>query len=107
MKCNTCGTDLAARVRMGIDSKTGKVWEFCDLCGNVPAVSIPDVYLGSGGGYQTDENLCNPKTGVPIPFSTKREKLAIMKMMNVKQADCAERQHGARNEMYLHRKTYI
>ena len=107
MHCNTCGSDKAARIRMGIDSKTGKLWELCDICGQVPSVWLPDVFLGNGGGVQTDENLCDPKTGVPIPFSTKREKAELMRKLNVRQADCAERQHGARNEMYLHRRKYV
>lgn len=107
MHCNTCGSDVAARVRMGIDKETGKLWEVCDLCANVPHFWNPDVYLGSKGGVQTDDCLCNPTTGQPIPFQTKREKAAIMNMLNIRQADSAERQHGARNESHLRRRKYI
>lgn len=93
---------------MGIDSKTGKLWEYCDMCAHLPPVWLPDVYLGGPGGTpRTDENLVNPKTGVPIEFSTKREKAAIMRMLNVRQADSAEHQHGGRNESHLHRRKYI
>lgn len=107
MKCNNCGSTVAARVKMGIDKTTGKLWEVCDICGKIPPVWLPDVFLGSKGGVQTDENLCNPKTGQPIPFQTKREKAAIMRMLNVRQADSAEHEHGSRNEMYLHRRRYV
>lgn len=107
MHCNSCNTDVAARVRMGIDKDTGKLWELCDICGKIPPIWLPDVYLGNKGGIQTDETLCNPKTGKEIPFQTKREKAAIMRMLNLRQSDSAEHQHGARNEMYLHRKKYI
>jgi len=107
MKCNGCKSEVAARVRMGIDKETGKLWEVCDICSKIPPVWMPDVYLGSGGGIQTDEHLCNPTTGQPIPFQTKREKAAIMRMLNVRQADQAEHQHGSRNESYLHRRRSI
>lgn len=107
MKCNTCGTDVAARVRAWFDS-SGTFRESCDVCDKIPPVWLPDVYLGGpGGSVQTDEQLCNPKTGEPIPFSTKREKAAVMRMLNLRQADCAERQHGSRNESHLHRKKYF
>ncbi len=107
MHCNTCSSDVAARVRIGV-TKEGKTWEYCDMCGNLPPAWMPDVYLGGPGGTpRTDENLCNPQTGKPIEFSTKREKAAIMRMLNVRQADSAEHQHGGRNESHLHRKKYI
>lgn len=104
MLCNGCGNDVAARIR-GMVGKDGKYYEMCDECGKVPPVWLPDVYLGSKGGTQIDEQLCNAK-GEPIPFQTKREKAAIMNMLQVRQADSAERQHGFRNEMYLNRKKY-
>jgi hypothetical protein len=101
MHCNTCSSDVAARVKVWID-KEGKSWEACDICSKLPAFWNPDVYLGGPGGHeQTDEQLCNPKTGEPIPFSTKREKAAIMNMLGLRQADSAERQHGSRNESHL------
>jgi len=107
MKCGGCGSDVAARVRIGYTSD-GTRWEMCDNCGRIPPVWMPDVYLGGAGGrIQTDAGLCNPQTGVPIPFSTKREKAAVMRMLNVRQADSAERQGGSRNESHLHRTKYI
>lgn len=106
MHCNSCNSDVAARIRIGFDEK-GNRWEYCDVCANVPAVSThDDVYFKSNGAVQTDENLCDPKTGVPIPFSTKGEKAAIMKRLNIRQHESAERHHGARIEP-ITRKTYF
>lgn len=96
MICSGCNNQHAVRGQTGYTD--GKKWEICDQCGRVPIIWLPDVYLGGRGGIQTDENLCNPKTGQPIPFSTKREKAAIMKMLNLRQATSAEHQHGSRNE---------
>lgn len=105
MTCSGCGFDKAARLRGMIDPETKKYVEVCDVCGNLGAIWLPDVYLGGVGGQErTDENLCDSK-GKPIPFSTKREKAAIMNMLNLRQADSAEHQHGARNE--AKRKTYF
>lgn len=102
MKCDGCGSDKAARVQ--ISYIEGKKWERCDNCAHVPPVWMPDVYLGSKGGIQTDENLCD-SNGNPIPFSSKREKAAIMSMLKVRQANSAEKQHGSRNE--TKRRTYF
>ena len=102
MKCNGCGVETAARVRISyID---GKKWERCDVCGNIPPVWLPDVYLGPGGGLQTDENLCE-KDGTPIPFSSKREKAAVMNYLKVRQANSAEFNRGVRNQ--TKRRTYF
>lgn len=104
MHCDGCKTEVAARTRTGYTD--GVKWEYCDICGDAPAVWLPDMYLGGNGGIQTDENLCG-EDGNPIPFQTKREKSVIAKMLGQRQADCAEKQHGARNEAYLHRKKYF
>lgn len=66
-----------------------------------------DIYLGPEGGLKTEENICDPKTGREIPFHTKQDKAIAMQIAGVKQSERAERIHGYRNEMYLHRKTYF
>lgn len=104
MKCDTCGYPYATGVRIGYTD--GKRWEYCDHCSDVKFSAEPDIYLGSKGGIQTDENICDDN-GTPIPFSSKREKAAIMKRLGIRQADSAERWHGARNESHLHRKIYF
>lgn len=103
MHCNNCNTDLAARVRIIIDAKTNEKYEMCDICSNTPPVWMPDVYLGKDGGIQTNEQLCNPKTGEPIPYQTKREKAAIMNMLKVRES--GDHEHGSRNE--TKRRTYF
>lgn len=105
MHCNTCKTDVAARIRVKIDEQTKQAYEMCDVCSSIPGVDIPDVFFIQG--ETSNEQLCDPKTGIPYQYSSKREKAAIMKMLKVRQADSAEQQHGSRNEMYLHRKTYF
>ena len=104
MKCETCGNPYAARVRIGYQK--GIKYELCDACGKIPAMWMPDIYLGTKGGLQTDPNICDDK-GNEIPFSSKREKAAIMKTLGLRQADSAERNSGARNESHLKRKTYF
>lgn len=66
-----------------------------------------DIYLGPSGGLKTEENICDPKTGQPIPFHTKQDKAIAMKMAGIRQSPRAERDHGMRNEMYLNRKSYF
>lgn len=102
MICTTCDNQHAARLQGRIVD--GKYIEICDACGAAP-VWLPDVYLGSKGGIQTDPQLVNPDTGKEIPFSTKREKAAVMKMLKLRQADQAEKQHGSRLE--VKRRTYF
>ena len=96
MNCSGCGTDVAVIVRL--TPTVSGLLENCDICSDLKmsAGARPDVYIGSKGGLQTDMNLCDKKTGEPIPFSTKREKAAIMKNLGVVQSSKAERQHGSR-----------
>lgn len=98
MKCNGCGFDKAAVIRIGYTD--GVRWEICDKCSSLKTAAMPDIYFGNQSGIQTDENLCG-SDGNPIPFSSKREKATIMKHLGLRQADCAERHHGSRNESHL------
>lgn len=101
MLCEGCGNKTAVRVRVGYN-KDGTKWEVCDECGRVPPVWLPDVYLESGGGVRTNEALWNREKNKPFEYTTKREKAAIMKMLNVSEA--GDHNHGARNESYRRRK---
>lgn len=96
MDCKTCGTDRAAIIRIKF-TKEGKV-EYCDLCSSLTARegAVPDIYLGSKGGLQTDENVCDPKQRRAVPYSSKREKAALLKRLGLKQAISSERHHGGR-----------
>jgi len=99
--CRGCGSTTSYMTRTYEDGS-----EICDQCSQIRPSGLPDIYLGGHGGTQTDENLCDKKTGQPIPFSTKKEKKAIMDKLKYRQHPSAERTHGARNEKHLkNRKT--
>ncbi len=74
----------------------GSVLQYCNSCsdGGIPSLA-PDVYFDpSKGANQTDPNLCDRYTG-PIPFSSKREKAAILKRLGLQEA--GDKVHGSRN----------
>lgn len=104
MICDNCGSDKAHVYRI-VYGRNGQ-HSGCNICDGVRPSPVYDVYLGPSGGIQTDPNLCDPKTGKEIPFSTKGEKKAIMDRLGVRQAPSAERQHGYRREEYR-KKTYF
>jgi hypothetical protein len=61
---------------------------------STPSLS-PDVYFDkSKGANQIDPNLCDRYAG-PIPFSSKREKAAIMKRLGLQED--GDKRHGSRN----------
>lgn len=103
--CPTCGSRLYHRLRY-VPGKNG-LSSYCSDCAHIPMTPCyDDIYLG-GSGLKTDPNIVDPKTLREIPFQTKQDKAIAMKIAGVKQSVSAERQHGYRNEMYLHRKTYF
>lgn len=102
---NCCGEPFTLDLlkKIVIDAKQ-QYFRFCKTCVSGNPV-IHDVYIGKGSGVQYEENIADPKTGDPIPFYDKPSKLAAMKQAGVREA--GDRIHGARNEEYLKRKTYI
>lgn len=93
--CKSCGSADYYYWRFTIDSK-GVSYEECSECSkrNTPNLS-PDVYFDkSKGSNQTDPNLCG-RNGIPIPFSSKREKAAILKQLGLREA--GDKNHGSRN----------
>lgn len=94
--CRTCGSLDYNRSRIFYEGNTLR--EFCNKCTELGNIWLPDQYLPGGVREQTDPNICNPETGKPIPFSTKREKAIIMRQLGIKYADCNEKQHGRRND---------
>ena len=68
MLCSGCGNDHAVAVHIVYD-KDGK-HEFCDACGKVSSVYVPDVAVPAGGYF--DENLGSFIT-------SRRQKAALMK----------------------------
>ena len=92
--CGTCGSITYYHWRLHID-KDGIHSEACNDCGKMLLPNLrPDVYFDkSKGSNQTDPNLCDRYTG-PIPFSSAREKAAIMKRLGLREA--GDKEHGAR-----------
>jgi hypothetical protein len=92
--CKTCGATDYYFWR--VVHAEGDSYESCSECssGRMPSLS-PDVYFdGSKGANQTDPNLVDRYTG-PIPFSSKREKAAILKRLGLREA--GDKEHGGRN----------
>lgn len=93
--CDTCGSTDYYYWR-SVVSGNGNRSQFCSDCssGGVPSLS-PDVYFDSSkGANQIDPNLADRYTG-PIPFSSKREKAAILKRLGLREA--GDKEHGSRN----------
>ena len=78
---------------------------FCRACHTGTNTCVPDVWYGYGSGIHTEENICDPQTGKPIPFYDKQSKAAAMKIAGVREA--GDRKHGMRNEDSLKRRTYF
>ena len=77
-------------------SDKGELYRGCSDCltEKTPSLS-PDVFFdASKGSNQTDPNLCDRYKG-KIPFSSKREKAAILKNKGIREA--GDKMHGARN----------
>lgn len=92
--CGTCGAVSYHYWR--VTFADGQRYESCSECSktSTPGLS-PDVFFdGSKGAFQTDPNLCE-RNGNPIPFSSKREKAAIMRRLGLREA--GDKEHGSRN----------
>lgn len=72
----------------------GKFEKYCTDCVSGTLKTKPDVWYGYGSGTHTEENICDPQTGKPIPFSSPEQKKAAMKMAGVVEA--GDTFHGAR-----------
>jgi len=93
--CETCGSVNYYHWVVKRDAK-GIRFQYCNDCTkmSIPNLS-PDVYFDkSKGANQTDPNLSDRYKG-PIPFSSKREKAAILKRLGLREA--GDREHGSRN----------
>src|SRR5260221_14377582 len=93
--CETCGSVTYYHYVVKVSIK-GERLQFCNNCKQMAIPNLaPDVYFDpSKGRSQTDPNLCDRYTG-PIPFSSKREKAAIMKHLGLREA--GDKDHGSRN----------
>ncbi len=93
--CATCGSTSYYYWRSKFFAD-GTNAQYCSDCstGGVPSLS-PDVFFDPRkGSNQVDPNLHDRYTGA-IPFSSKREKAAIMKRLGLREA--GDKEHGSRN----------
>ena len=93
VKCQrTIDEDTVILRRIVTDDK-GKFDKFCKDC--VTGITgVKDVWYGYGSGTHIEENICDPETGKPIPFSSKQGKWEAMQKARVVEA--GDRHHGAR-----------
>ncbi len=92
--CASCGATNYYHWAIAYTSQGN--FESCSECSKegTPALS-PDVYFDSKqGSFQVDPNLADRYTG-PIPFSSKREKAAILKRLGLQED--GDKKHGSRN----------
>lgn len=92
--CASCGATNYHYWRVAFYNR--ERFEQCSECSKEGTPNLsPDVYFdGSKGAFQTDPNLCE-RNGQKIPFSSKREKAAILKRLGIREA--GDKEHGARN----------
>lgn len=93
LKKITIGGD-SYRHHEALQNATFKYEKLCKECHQGPSKGVKDVYYGYGSGTHTEENICDPKTGQPIPFSSKQGKWDAMQKAGVREA--GDRIHGAR-----------
>lgn len=95
--CSGCSKDRSFEKELALVVAVDRATELTHYCKDCrsPKASTPDVYFDtSKGSNQTDPNLCDRYTG-PIPFSSKREKAAILKRLRLRED--GDKVHGARN----------
>lgn len=92
--CNRFIDEDKIRLRRIVTSDTGRFDKYCSDC--VKGITgVKDVWYGYGSGTHIEENICDPATGNPIPFSSKSEKYAAMQKAGVVEA--GDRIHGSRS----------
>lgn len=92
-RCHRFIDEDTVKLKRIVTNDGGKWEKYCNDCitGN-PVVR--DVWYGYGSGTHTEENICDPQTGQPIPFSSRAEKYAAMQRAGV--VEVGDRVHGAR-----------
>ncbi len=93
-KCERVCDEVNVRWKKVTYHANGTASALCSDCLKSNTVGVPDVWYGYGSGTHTEENICNPETGQPIPFHDKASKAAAMKIAGVREA--GDTHHGAR-----------
>ena len=84
MVCGNCGNPKAYK------TVSGAGWEYCDRCGEVPKVAVPDVYWDGKPEHGLADD---PKTGRPRVFGSKSEKAAYLRSRGL--AEAGDKVHGS------------
>lgn len=96
--CHGCGrlcNEIEASWKKIVYKVDGSAEATCKDCMKGSVGGIKDVWYGYGSGTHTEENICNPETGQPIPFWDKASKAAAMQIAGVHEA--GDKYHGARS----------
>ncbi len=91
--CHRFIDDDNVKLRKIITNDVGRFDKYCKDCCQGTA-KVKDVYYGYGSGTHIEENICDPDTGKPIPFSSKQGKWEAMQKAKVREV--GDRVHGAR-----------
>jgi hypothetical protein len=93
-QCRRIFDEDIVKLRKIVANDTGKFDKFCRECVSGTGPKVKDVWYGYGSGEHTEENICDPTTGKPIPFSSKQGKWEAMQKAKVREA--GDIIHGAR-----------
>lgn len=93
-RCTKYIDEIDVKLRKIITSDSGRFDKYCNNCihGNA---GIKDVWYGYGSGTHTEENICDPASGQPIPFSSKQQKWEAMQKARI--CEVGDTVHGARS----------
>jgi hypothetical protein len=92
--CKRVIDEETVKLRRIVTNDYGKFEKFCTDCVMGTVKNLPDVWYGYGSGTHTEENIADPATGKPIPFSSKQGKWEAMQKAGVR--ECGDKIHGAR-----------
>lgn len=102
-KCSSCGLEGFDNIVRFVTTLAGEEFYYCRDCRSGKSVGVKDVWYGYGSGTHTEENICDPETGKPIPFSSRQGKWEAMQKAGVVEA--GDKFHGARTT-YKEKKRY-
>lgn len=93
VSCKRTIDEVEVKLKRIVTDESGRFDKFCKDC-VTGTVTVRDVAYPYGSGTHIEENICDPDTGKPIPFSSKNGKWAAMQKARV--AEAGDRVHGAR-----------
>ena len=106
--CSHCEKEVSETIKLRVEKKPVQAVTPVHI---TKGTGTADVWYGYGSGTHVEENIAYPngheKAGQPIPFSSRQEKAAAMKIAGVREA--GDRVKGMRNEdmVLKNRKKYF